>query len=163
MGKDQIIYCIVALILGMLLFHMLSNVCGCKNVEGAVDTTITKNGQIPESVIPSPGGASAPLPIMFKGSASLTGTFTIDFTNMEVFDKKVGGHNLNIPMTNGKGTHEFGNHTHGGYLASGNVSVVLTADWKATITGNGTATTTSRWNPMPTLNETFNSGALQMY
>ena len=25
----------VALILGMLMFHMLKGVCGCKNVEGA--------------------------------------------------------------------------------------------------------------------------------
>ena len=36
MGTDQIMYCIVALILGMLLANMLKNVCGCKNVvEGA--------------------------------------------------------------------------------------------------------------------------------
>ena len=34
MGTDQIMYCIVALILGMLMFHMLKNVCGCKTVEG---------------------------------------------------------------------------------------------------------------------------------
>jgi len=32
MGTDQIIYCIVALLLGMLMYHMLKNVCGCKNV-----------------------------------------------------------------------------------------------------------------------------------
>jgi len=32
MGTDQIMYCIVALILGMLLANMLKNVCGCKNV-----------------------------------------------------------------------------------------------------------------------------------
>ena len=34
MGTDQIMYCIVALLLGMLMYHMLKNVCGCKNVEG---------------------------------------------------------------------------------------------------------------------------------
>ena len=34
MGTDQIMYCIVALLLGMLLANMLKNVCGCKNVEG---------------------------------------------------------------------------------------------------------------------------------
>ena len=33
MGTDQIIYYIVALILGMLMYHMLKNVCGCKTVE----------------------------------------------------------------------------------------------------------------------------------
>ena len=32
MGTDQIMYCIVALILGMLLASMFKNVCGCKNV-----------------------------------------------------------------------------------------------------------------------------------
>ena len=36
MGTDQIMYCIVALILGMLLANMLKNVCGCKDIlEGA--------------------------------------------------------------------------------------------------------------------------------
>ena len=34
MGTDQIMYCIVALILGMLLANMLKSVCGCKVVEG---------------------------------------------------------------------------------------------------------------------------------
>ena len=32
MGTDQIMYCVVALILGMLLANMLKNVCGCKTV-----------------------------------------------------------------------------------------------------------------------------------
>jgi hypothetical protein len=32
MGTDQIMYCVVALILGMLLANMLKNVCGCKKV-----------------------------------------------------------------------------------------------------------------------------------
>jgi len=32
MGTDQIMYCIIALILGMLMYHILKNVCGCKNV-----------------------------------------------------------------------------------------------------------------------------------
>jgi hypothetical protein len=34
MGTEQIMYCVVALILGMLLANMLKNVCGCKVVEG---------------------------------------------------------------------------------------------------------------------------------
>ena len=34
MKTEQILMCIVALILGMLLFHMLKGVCGCKIVEG---------------------------------------------------------------------------------------------------------------------------------
>ena len=38
MGTDQIMYCIVALILGMLLANMLKNVCGCKDVEGMCTT-----------------------------------------------------------------------------------------------------------------------------
>ena len=34
--------CIVALILGMLMFHMLKNVCGCKTVEGVTTPTCGK-------------------------------------------------------------------------------------------------------------------------
>ena len=34
MKTETIVYCVVALILGMLLAHMLKNVCGCKVVEG---------------------------------------------------------------------------------------------------------------------------------
>ena len=34
MGTEQIMYCIVALLLGMLLANMLKNVCGCNVVEG---------------------------------------------------------------------------------------------------------------------------------
>jgi len=38
MGTDQIMYCIVALILGMLMYHMLKGVCGCKTVvEGNIN------------------------------------------------------------------------------------------------------------------------------
>jgi hypothetical protein len=32
---DKWIMCIVALILGMLMYHMLKSVCGCKTVEGS--------------------------------------------------------------------------------------------------------------------------------
>ena len=39
---NQWLICVVALILGMLAFHMLSNVCGCKNVEGLKDCTNDK-------------------------------------------------------------------------------------------------------------------------
>ena len=34
MKTEQILMCVVALILGMLLANMLKNVCGCKVVEG---------------------------------------------------------------------------------------------------------------------------------
>ena len=34
MNSETIVMCVVALILGMLLAHMLKNVCGCKVVEG---------------------------------------------------------------------------------------------------------------------------------
>ena len=38
MNSETIVYCVVALILGMLLANMLKNVCGCKNVvEGSSD------------------------------------------------------------------------------------------------------------------------------
>jgi len=37
MKTDQIICCVVALLLGMLLSNMLKNVCGCKVVEGLRD------------------------------------------------------------------------------------------------------------------------------
>ena len=36
MKIETIVYCVVALILGMLIANMLQNVCGCKIVEGAV-------------------------------------------------------------------------------------------------------------------------------
>ena len=35
MNSDTIVYCVVALLLGMLLANMLKNVCGCKTVEGS--------------------------------------------------------------------------------------------------------------------------------
>ena len=34
MNNQTIIYCVVALILGMLLYHILKGVCGCKVIEG---------------------------------------------------------------------------------------------------------------------------------
>ena len=34
MNTEQILMCVVALILGMLLANMLKSVCGCKVVEG---------------------------------------------------------------------------------------------------------------------------------
>jgi hypothetical protein len=37
MGTDQIMYCVVALVLGMLLANMLKNVCGCKKVVEGVE------------------------------------------------------------------------------------------------------------------------------
>ena len=33
MNSEQIVMCVVALVLGMLLYHMLKGVCGCKVVE----------------------------------------------------------------------------------------------------------------------------------
>ena len=38
MNSETIIYCIFAVILGMLVFHMLKNICGCKVVEGQPTT-----------------------------------------------------------------------------------------------------------------------------
>ena len=34
MNNQTIVCCVVALVLGMLLFHMLKGVCGCKLTEG---------------------------------------------------------------------------------------------------------------------------------
>ena len=34
MKTETIVYCVVALLLGMLLANMLKSVCGCKVVEG---------------------------------------------------------------------------------------------------------------------------------
>ena len=34
MNSETIVYCVVALLLGMLLANMLKNICGCKVVEG---------------------------------------------------------------------------------------------------------------------------------
>ena len=55
MKTDQIMYCIVALILGMLLANMLSNVCGCTVVEGGagdVPSLITNKTANPNDWIP---------------------------------------------------------------------------------------------------------------
>ena len=52
MGTDQIMYCIVALILGMLLANMLKNVCGCKNVvEGTIPFLAVTNGVLKKNVL----------------------------------------------------------------------------------------------------------------
>ena len=40
MNSEQILMCVVALILGMLLANMLRGVCGCKVVEGQATTTM---------------------------------------------------------------------------------------------------------------------------
>jgi len=42
MNTEQILMCVVALILGMLLANMLKYVCGCKLVEGQEETTLDK-------------------------------------------------------------------------------------------------------------------------
>jgi hypothetical protein len=39
MKTETIVYCVVALLLGMLLANMLKNVCGCKNVVEGMDLT----------------------------------------------------------------------------------------------------------------------------
>ena len=43
---DKWIMCVVALLLGMLMFHMLKNVCGCKTVEGNSDNGIDTSDAI---------------------------------------------------------------------------------------------------------------------
>ena len=37
MNSQTIVMCVVAFLIGMLLAHMLKNVCGCKTVEGTGD------------------------------------------------------------------------------------------------------------------------------
>ena len=43
MNTETIVYCVVALILGMLMANMLKNVCGCKTVEGQLAVSCCKN------------------------------------------------------------------------------------------------------------------------
>ena len=51
MNSETIIYCIFAVILGMLVFHMLKNICGCKVVEGACEVeTLCSQGDTYSSV-----------------------------------------------------------------------------------------------------------------
>ena len=45
MKTDQIMCCIVALLLGMLLANMLKNVCGCKNVVEGNPGGVSGQGQ----------------------------------------------------------------------------------------------------------------------
>ena len=51
MKTETIVMCVVALILGMLLAHMLKGVCGCKNV---VEGTGDAGDEAPSSPPPSP-------------------------------------------------------------------------------------------------------------
>ena len=37
MNSETIVYCVVALLLGMLLANMLKNVCGCNNIVEGTD------------------------------------------------------------------------------------------------------------------------------
>jgi hypothetical protein len=48
MKTETIVYCVVALILGMLMANMLKNVCGCKSnvVEGTEDTYQGLHGSV---------------------------------------------------------------------------------------------------------------------
>jgi len=48
MKTDQIVMCVVALLLGMLLANMLKNVCGCQVVEGSGDKCV-KNLKWPDN------------------------------------------------------------------------------------------------------------------
>ena len=62
MKTEQILMCVVSLILGMLLFHMLKGVCGCKIVEGA-ESTSTETGNSPSNVSevgPNTGSGNSP-------------------------------------------------------------------------------------------------------
>ena len=57
MNSQTIVYCVVALLLGMLLAHMLKDVCGCdKVVEGSVE--LRPNGEL-EQRGPNPYGPKA--------------------------------------------------------------------------------------------------------
>ena len=60
MKTETIIYCIVALLLGMLLENMLKNMCGCKTVEGQNGSGIVAKLQNPAWVgitLPTPSSA----------------------------------------------------------------------------------------------------------
>ena len=79
MNSETIIYCIFAVILGMLVFHMLKNVCGCKVVEGLERSTCPKPGldiPIHDSTGTSSGSNTIsitspnPLPDVFKNNIS---------------------------------------------------------------------------------------------
>jgi hypothetical protein len=47
MNTETIVYCVVALLLGMLLANMLKNVCGCKTVEGSWDVESHPSDTVP--------------------------------------------------------------------------------------------------------------------
>ena len=49
MNTQTVVYCVVALLLGMLLANMLTNVCGCKVVEGQGQLPIIWMSQIDAS------------------------------------------------------------------------------------------------------------------
>ena len=55
MNSETIIYCIFAVILGMLVFHMLKNICGCKVIEGQTPCNPSLN---PPQICP--GGEKCP-------------------------------------------------------------------------------------------------------
>ena len=59
MGTDQIMYCIISLILGMLMYHMLKGVCGCKTVEGQHTAVPIHNEAAPATVHDGHAGAAA--------------------------------------------------------------------------------------------------------
>ena len=78
MNFETIIYCIFAVILGMLVFHMLKNVCGCKVVEGQEGNMCPPSGEdIPIGATGSSNGSNTisitspnPLPDVFKNNIS---------------------------------------------------------------------------------------------
>ena len=49
MNSETVVYCVVALILGMLLANMLKSVCGCKVVEGG--TGYCDQGECPDGYV----------------------------------------------------------------------------------------------------------------
>ena len=50
MKMETVVYCVFALLLGMLLANMLKNVCGCKTVEGM--TAVRKVRDICDPIYP---------------------------------------------------------------------------------------------------------------
>ena len=60
--KSETIFCVVALLLGMLLANMFQNVCGCKNIEGSSGVFDESPGLVPGSAPSQPPGSAPSQP-----------------------------------------------------------------------------------------------------
>ena len=71
MNTEKIVMCIVALLLGMLLFHFLKGVFGCKTIEGA-GTVGTAPPVVSPSTSPSGAGKNISSSAASGGATSTT-------------------------------------------------------------------------------------------